>query len=261
MCCSFHQSTSADARFAPTWYYELASRLLHPQRFCSGCLMFRNTHPAHAAATIACWDRSNKSQPLACAGATARMRSKFGNKDGDQKGTGMKKSASQLAIDKERVEKDHSLVKDVMETSGGDNAALARKIHDRYDKCAALSIPDVSGTCPLTPQHVCAFAHYAVMREESPKVRTWFSAVVFATGPAALHARGCDCLRVVRTPAPNMLPMPAALANCGACSWPHCTAASMSKCLSMLGTPAPNSLCMPLCGSCDGMRPAAAGPA
>lgn len=30
------------------------------------------------------------------------------------------------------------LVRKVMETSGGDNAELARKVHERFDKCAPI---------------------------------------------------------------------------------------------------------------------------
>ena len=44
----------------------------------------------------------------------------------------------QAKISKEKAEKDASLVKTVMETSGGDNAQLARKIHERYDRCVSL---------------------------------------------------------------------------------------------------------------------------
>jgi hypothetical protein len=68
-----------------------------------------------------------------CAGAADRFKGRTGSK-GNIKG--MVKSVSKAQLDQARNQKDADLVKTVMGTSGGDNAALARKIHDRYDKCA-----------------------------------------------------------------------------------------------------------------------------
>ena len=66
------------------------------------------------------------------AGPRERMRRRFGStaslKKGDDAGG--------------EGDRDAALVKRVMETSGGDNEALARKIHERYDRCAPVS------TCP-----------------------------------------------------------------------------------------------------------------
>ena len=53
---------------------------------------------------------------------------------------GMKKSGSQLSIDKGRNEQKQELVKKVMGTSSGDNAELAKKIHARYEQCASILI-------------------------------------------------------------------------------------------------------------------------
>jgi hypothetical protein len=49
----------------------------------------------------------------------------------------MFKSASKAGLVKERNQSDADLVKSVMETSGGGNAALAKKIHARFDRCAS----------------------------------------------------------------------------------------------------------------------------
>ena len=42
---------------------------------------------------------------------------------------------------KDKAETDAALVKTVMGTSGGDNAALAKKIHDRYERCTPILLP------------------------------------------------------------------------------------------------------------------------
>ena len=41
------------------------------------------------------------------------------------------------SIKQERVAESKAKVQSVMETSGGDNAALAKKIHERYERCVA----------------------------------------------------------------------------------------------------------------------------
>lgn len=69
--------------------------------------------------------------PRARAGAGARIKRRFGSQPNlaDKKGSQTSKSAQDL-------------VQKVMETSGGDNAELARKVHERFEKCAPPVLPE-----------------------------------------------------------------------------------------------------------------------
>lgn len=81
------------------------------------------------------------------AGPGARIRRRFGSTADLKKGKDGKDDG------KEAAEKDAELVKRVMETSGGDNEALARKIHERYDKCAPT--PPRHAAC-IPPSPTCS---------------------------------------------------------------------------------------------------------